>query len=59
VFFSGVKIMAWGGARPGAGRKKKALNDKILEGNPGKRKIKIVTFETDSFQLENPPSFLA
>jgi len=51
--------MAWGGARPGAGRKKKALNDKILEGNPGKRKIKIVTFETDSFQLENPPSFLA
>jgi len=28
-----------GGARPGAGRKKKAIADKILEGNPGHEKL--------------------
>lgn len=31
-----------GGARVGAGRKPKAIHDKILEGNPGKRKLKIL-----------------
>ena len=34
-----------GGRRPGAGRPKKAFADKILEGNPGKRKPKIVKFQ--------------
>ena len=28
-----------GGARPGAGAKKKPLADKLMEGNPGKRKL--------------------
>ncbi|KJR48419.1 hypothetical protein UF75_1217 [Desulfosporosinus sp. I2] len=34
-----------GGARVGAGGKKKPIADKILEGNPGKRKLTIVDFE--------------
>ena len=33
-----------GGARAGAGRKQKPLAEKILEGNPGRRKIKILEF---------------
>ena len=33
-----------GGSRVGAGRKKKALTDKILEGNLGGRKIKVLDF---------------
>jgi hypothetical protein len=33
-----------GGARIGAGQKKKPLHDKILEGNPGKRPLTIVEF---------------
>ncbi len=33
-----------GGARPGAGRKKKPLAEKILEGNPGKRDLKKIVF---------------
>jgi len=43
--------MAWGGARPGAGRPKKPLAEKVLEGNPGKRPLKVVKFEN---QLEKP-----
>jgi hypothetical protein len=34
-----------GGARVGAGAKKKALADKIAEGNPGKRAITVISFE--------------
>ena len=34
-----------GGARPGAGRKKKPLADKLLEGNPGKRPITVLKFD--------------
>ena len=34
-----------GGARIGAGAKKKALADKIAEGNPGKRNITVIQFE--------------
>jgi len=37
--------MPRGGARPGAGRPKKALADKVLEGNPGKRELTIVQFD--------------
>jgi hypothetical protein len=33
-----------GGARIGAGQKKKALSDKILEGNPGRCKLTVVEF---------------
>jgi hypothetical protein len=33
-----------GGARLGAGRPKKALADKVLEGNPGRRPLTIVEF---------------
>ena len=34
-----------GGARPGAGAKKKPLADKLMEGNPGKRNITVINFE--------------
>lgn len=34
-----------GGARVGAGQKKKALADKILDGNPGKRKLTVMEFK--------------
>ena len=34
-----------GGARIGAGAKKKALADKIAEGNPGKRNITVIQFD--------------
>ena len=47
-----------GGARTGAGRKKKPLADKILEGNPGKRKLTILEF-TDTPDLageDMPPA---
>ena len=33
-----------GGARAGAGQKKKPLHDKILEGNPGKRPLTVMEF---------------
>ena len=31
-----------GGRRPGAGRKKKPLAEKLLEGNPGSRRLKVL-----------------
>lgn len=34
-----------GGARIGSGQKKKALSDKIVEGNPGKRKLTVMEFD--------------
>jgi hypothetical protein len=40
-----------GGARVGAGQKKKALADKLLKGNPGKRKLSVVEF-SDTANLE-------
>lgn len=39
-----------GGARIGSGQKKKALADKILDGNPGNRKLTIMDF-TDMTEL--------
>lgn len=33
-----------GGARPGAGRKKKPLSEKIIDGNPGKAPLKKLQF---------------
>lgn len=51
--------MGWGGARPGAGRPKKALSEKILEGNPGKRDITVVQFKNGGggSQLEKGAEF--
>ena len=40
-----------GGARIGAGGKKKPLSEKLLEGNPGKRKLSVVEF-TNTADLE-------
>ena len=37
-----------GGARPGAGQKKKPLVEKVLDGNPGKRKLTVVEFPSAS-----------
>ena len=51
--------MPRGGYRPNAGRKKRPLADKLLEGNPGKRELTVVRFQN---QAENsttkPPTFL-
>lgn len=43
-----------GGARVGAGAKKKPLVDKIAEGNPGKRKLTVIDFENPA-DLEGQP----
>ena len=53
-----------GGARPGAGRKPKALAEKIAEGNPGTRTLKIVDFSDSAASLEGqdmppPKAYLA
>jgi hypothetical protein len=37
-----VAGMPRGGARPGAGRPRKPLADKLIEGNPGKRELTVV-----------------
>ena len=45
-----------GGARTGAGRKNKPLADKILEGNPGKRKLTVLEFpDTPNLTGEDMP----
>lgn len=47
-----------GGARPGAGRKPKALSEKIASGNPGGRKLTVVDFGDEGVNLkgsEMPP----
>ena len=41
-----------GGARIGAGRKKKALADNIADGNPGKRKLTVLDFTDCAADLE-------
>lgn len=43
-----------GGARVGAGAKKKPLADKIADGNPGKRKLTVIDF-SDTADLEGQP----
>ena len=43
-----------GGARVGAGAKKKPLADKIADGNPGKRKLTVIDFDTTA-DLEGQP----
>ena len=44
-----------GGARVGSGAKKKPLADKIAEGNPGKRKLTVIDFNSDTADLEGQP----
>jgi hypothetical protein len=47
-----------GGARPGAGRKPKAISEKIASGNPGGRKLTVVNFGDEAVNLkgsEMPP----
>ena len=47
-----------GGARPGAGRKPKAISEKIASGNPGGRKLTVVDFGDEAVNLngsEMPP----
>ncbi len=46
-----------GGARVGAGAKKKPLADKIAEGNPGRRQLTVVNFENTA-DLEGQPMWL-
>lgn len=47
-----------GGARPGSGRKKKPLAEKVLDGNPGKRTPKVLELpEQNSASLE-PPDYI-
>lgn len=43
-----------GGARPGAGRPRKSLADKQLEGFPGKRRPKVLNIPDDAPELEFP-----
>ena len=53
-----------GGARIGAGRKKKALAGNLADGNPGKRKLTVLDFTDSAADLEGqtmppPRAFLA
>lgn len=53
-----------GGARIGAGRKKKALADNLADGNPGKRKLTVLDFTNSAAELEGvvmpkPKAYLA
>ena len=41
-----------GGARIGAGAKKKPLADRIAEGNPGKRELTVIDFTDSTVDLE-------
>ena len=45
--------MPRGGARPGAGRPKKPLNEKLLEGNPGRRDVTVLKFKPSEI-IGNP-----
>jgi len=46
-----------GGKRPGAGRPKKPLVDKLLDGNPGHQKLKVLNFKGESPPPE-PPDYM-
>lgn len=51
--------MPSGGRRPGAGRPRKAAAQKILDGNPGKRLIEVLNFDTGGMELPSePPEYL-
>ena len=44
-----------GGARIGAGAKKKPLADRIAEGDPGKRELTVIDFTDSTVDLEGQP----
>lgn len=44
-----------GGARPGSGRKRKSISEKILDGNPGKKPMKRIEFVTTDLPGEDMP----
>jgi len=48
-----------GGPRPGSGRPRKPLAEKILAGNPGKRDLKVLEFEAPALDMPAPPEHLA
>lgn len=53
-----------GGARPGAGRKKKSLQEKIESGNPGGRKLQILDIpigfdEPEAVDMPEPMEYLS
>jgi hypothetical protein len=52
-----------GGARIGAGKKKKPLAEKVLEGNPGRRKLSVIEFENvanlEGIAMPPPGEYLA
>ena len=50
--------MPRGGYRPGSGRKPKALVDKIADGNPGKRPIKVLGFGEKGGERPKCPDYL-
>jgi hypothetical protein len=58
--------MPRGGARPGAGRPKKAPADKLISGNPGKRNLTVLKFSGNQSQNKktkprgqsHPPAYL-
>lgn len=50
--------MARGGARVGAGRKKKPVSQKTLEGNPGRRRLEVLEFDSNAKIPTTPPSYL-
>jgi hypothetical protein len=50
--------MPRGGARPGAGRPKKTLADKLADGNPGKRPLTVLKFENKANKGHEIPEFL-
>ena len=50
--------MPSGGYRANAGRPKKSVTQKILEGNPGKRRIEFVNFDSGEELPETPAKWL-
>jgi len=49
-----------GGARPGAGRKKKALTEKLESDNPGGRTLKILDIpDMKGIEMPKPHDFLS
>lgn len=49
-----------GGARPGAGRKKKPLTEKVEAGNPGGKTLKVLDIpETEGVEMPKPHDFLS
>lgn len=54
---------ARGGQRPGSGRKSKALTEKVVAGNPGGRKLKVMEMPTganlDGADVPNPKDYLS